>query len=73
MPPLSRRLLAEALGTGLLVATVVGLGSMAERLAGGNQASSTSLANPAVTPARGFTTSYAGIVLADVPAFVARI
>jgi glycerol uptake facilitator-like aquaporin len=36
--PLSRRLLAEALGTGILVATVVGSGIMAERLAGGNQA-----------------------------------
>ena len=30
--------MAEALGTGLLVATVVGSGIMAERLAGGNQA-----------------------------------
>lgn len=36
--PLSRRLLAEALGTGVLVATVVGSGIMAEKLAGGNQA-----------------------------------
>lgn len=36
--PLARRLLAEALGTGLLVATVVGSGIMAERLAGGNVA-----------------------------------
>jgi glycerol uptake facilitator-like aquaporin len=36
--PLSIRLLAEALGTALLVATVVGSGIMAERLAGGNQA-----------------------------------
>src|SRR4029077_7081419 len=36
--PLPRRLLAEALGTGILVATVVGSGVMAERLAGGNQA-----------------------------------
>src|SRR6516162_4134836 len=36
--PLSRRLLAEALGTAILVATVVGSGIMAERLAGGNQA-----------------------------------
>ncbi len=36
--PLSRRLLAEALGTGILVATVVGSGIMAERLSGGNQA-----------------------------------
>ncbi len=36
--PLARRLTAEALGTGLLVATVVGSGIMAERLAGGNDA-----------------------------------
>jgi glycerol uptake facilitator-like aquaporin len=35
---LSRRLAAEGLGTGLLVATVVGSGIMAERLAGGNVA-----------------------------------
>jgi glycerol uptake facilitator-like aquaporin len=34
--PLGRRLAAEALGTALLVATVVGSGIMAERLAGGN-------------------------------------
>ena len=39
-PPsrLTRRLVAEALGTAILVATVVGSGIMAERLAGGNQA-----------------------------------
>ena len=36
--PLARRLTAEGLGTALLVATVVGSGIMAERLAGGNQA-----------------------------------
>lgn len=36
--PLSRRLVAEGLGTALLVATVVGSGIMAEQLAGGNQA-----------------------------------
>jgi glycerol uptake facilitator-like aquaporin len=36
--PLPRRLAAEALGTALLVATVVGSGIMAERLAGGNAA-----------------------------------
>src|SRR5271166_2570661 len=36
--PLTRRLLAEGLGTAMLVATVVGSGIMAERLAGGNQA-----------------------------------
>jgi glycerol uptake facilitator-like aquaporin len=35
---LSRRLLAEGLGTAILVATVVGSGIMAQRLAGGNQA-----------------------------------
>jgi len=34
----SRRLLAEAVGTAILVATVVGSGIMAQRLAGGNQA-----------------------------------
>jgi glycerol uptake facilitator-like aquaporin len=37
-PPLGRRLLAEGLGTALLVATVVGSGIMGERLASGNQA-----------------------------------
>jgi glycerol uptake facilitator-like aquaporin len=37
-PPLKTRLIAEGLGTGLLVCTVVGSGIMAERLAGGNQA-----------------------------------
>ena len=31
-PPLVRRLLAEGLGTAILVATVVGSGIMAERL-----------------------------------------
>ena len=36
--PLSRRIAAEALGTALLVATIVGSGIMAEKLAGGNQA-----------------------------------
>jgi len=36
--PLSRRLLAEALGSAILVATVVGSGIMADKLAGGNQA-----------------------------------
>ena len=35
---LSRRLAAEALGTGLLVTAVIGSGIMAERLAGGNAA-----------------------------------
>ena len=35
---LSRRLVAEALGTALLLAVVVGSGIMAERLAGGNTA-----------------------------------
>src|SRR5262249_40582539 len=35
---LGRQLVAEALGTAILVATVVGSGIMAERLAGGNEA-----------------------------------
>ncbi len=35
---LNRRLAAEALGTGILVATVVGSGIMAAKLAGGNMA-----------------------------------
>jgi glycerol uptake facilitator-like aquaporin len=38
LSPLSRRLLAEGLGTALLVATVVGSGIMADRLADGNKA-----------------------------------
>lgn len=37
-PDLRRRLAAEALGTAILLATVVGSGIMAERLAGGNDA-----------------------------------
>jgi glycerol uptake facilitator-like aquaporin len=37
-PELKRRLLAEALGTALLLAAIVGSGIMAERLAGGNAA-----------------------------------
>ncbi|HTY68398.1 MAG TPA: aquaporin [Alphaproteobacteria bacterium] len=37
-PPLSRRAAAEAAGTGLLLAAVVGSGIMAERLAAGNAA-----------------------------------
>jgi glycerol uptake facilitator-like aquaporin len=36
--PLPRRLLAELLGTALLLATVIGSGIMAERLSGGNAA-----------------------------------
>ncbi len=38
MPTLSRRLFAEFIGTFLLLATVVGSGIMADRLAGGNTA-----------------------------------
>ena len=33
-----RRLIAEAIGTALLLAAVVGSGIMADRLSGGNQA-----------------------------------
>lgn len=46
--PLPRRLLAEFLGTLLLLATVIGSGIMAERLAGGNGAIAL-LANTAAT------------------------
>lgn len=38
MSPLPRKLLAEALGTALLLAVVIGSGVMAERLAGGQMA-----------------------------------
>lgn len=38
VPTLGRRAVAEAIGTALLLATVVGSGIMAERLAGGNVA-----------------------------------
>ena len=37
-PDLTRRLAAEAVGTALLLATVIGSGIMGERLAGGNVA-----------------------------------
>jgi glycerol uptake facilitator-like aquaporin len=37
-PPLSRRLVAEGIGTAFLLATVVGSGVMAFKLAGGNGA-----------------------------------
>lgn len=37
-PTLARRFVAEALGTAMLLATVVGSGIMAERLSGGNVA-----------------------------------
>ena len=38
MPALARKLIAEALGTALLLTVVIGSGVMAERLAGGNAA-----------------------------------
>jgi glycerol uptake facilitator-like aquaporin len=37
-PSLGRRLVAEGVGTAMLLATVIGSGIMAERLAGGNVA-----------------------------------
>ena len=49
-PTLARRAAAEALGTGLLVAAVVGSGIMGERLAGGNTGLAL-LANTAATGA----------------------
>jgi glycerol uptake facilitator-like aquaporin len=47
---LSRRLTAEAIGTGMLLAAVVGSGIMADRLSGGNQAIAL-LANTVATAA----------------------
>ena len=38
MPSLTRRAVAEALGTAFLLATVIGSGIMAQRLSGGNDA-----------------------------------
>ena len=121
---LSRRIVAEALGTAFLLAAVVGSGIMGEKLAGGNTAiallantlatgailttlififgpisgghfnpavtladafpvavglyitsaywftASTSFANPAVTIAREFTNTFAGIRPIDAPGFV---
>ena len=105
---LRRRVIAEFIGTALLLAAVVGSGIMGERLASGNVAlallanslatgaaltaliltfgpqsgahfnpivaaywftASTSFANPAVTLARAFTNTFAGIRLQDVPMF----
>jgi glycerol uptake facilitator-like aquaporin len=88
---LSRRIVAEAIGTGLLLAAVVGSGIMGERLAGGNVAiallantvaTGAALAaliltfgpisgahfNPAVTLADAWQ---GGIVWRDAPAYVA--
>ena len=58
---LSRRVAAECLGTAFLLAAVVGSGIMAEKLASGNMA---------VTLARAFTDTFAGIRPLDVPGFV---
>lgn len=57
--PLARRVAAEALGTGLLLATVVGSGIMGDKLAGGNDAI-----------ARTMSDTFAGIRPADTPGFV---
>lgn len=55
-PTLARRAVAEALGTAMLLATVVGSGIMAERLTAAYWfTASTSFANPAVTLARAAT------------------
>ena len=54
-----RKLTAEWIGTFSLLATVVGSGIMAERLADGN-----------VAIARGFSNTFAGIQPVDIAAFV---
>lgn len=58
-PSLMQRVLAEGLGTGLLLATVVGSGIMAEQLAGGNMAVAL-LANSLAT---------AGVIIALITTF----
>ncbi len=58
---LARRATAEALGTLMLLAAVVGSGIMGERLAGGN---------PAVTLALSMTDTFVGIRPVDVPLFI---
>jgi glycerol uptake facilitator-like aquaporin len=70
---LSRRIVAECLGTAFLLAAVIGSGIMGEKLAGGNIALAllaNTVANPAVTLARAFTDTFAGIRPADAPGFV---
>jgi glycerol uptake facilitator-like aquaporin len=69
---LSRRIVAECLGTAFLLAAVIGSGIMGEKLAGGNIALAllaNTVANPAVTLARAFTDTFAGIRPADAPGF----
>ena len=56
-PTFARRLVAEGLGTALLLATVVGSGIMAERLAGGNVAIAL-LANTLATGAAWWLSSW---------------
>jgi glycerol uptake facilitator-like aquaporin len=71
---LQRRLAAEAIGTAMLLAAVVGSGIMGDRLASGNVAialSPTSFANPAVTMARALTNPFTGIRPIDAPGFIA--
>ena len=90
---MQRKLTAEWIGTFSLLATVIGSGIMAERLAGGNVAIallgntiptgailvvlilvfapiSGAHLNPAVTIARGFSNTFAGIQPVDIAAFV---
>ena len=90
---LSRRIVAECLGTAFLLAAVFGSGIMGEKLADGNIAIillANTLAtgamlitliftfgpisgahfNPAVTLARAFTNTFAGIRPTDVPGFL---
>lgn len=76
-PTQARAVVAELVGPALLLAAVVGSRIMGDRLAGDNITSacwftaSTSFANPAVTIARAFTNTFAGIQAADVPGFLA--
>jgi glycerol uptake facilitator-like aquaporin len=64
---LSRRAAAEALGTAFLLATVIGSYITSAYWF----TASTSFANPAVTIARSFSNTFAGIAPGDAPAFIA--
>ena len=67
----TKRLAAEGLGTGLLVATVAGSGVMGEKLAGGNVALALrGNSSPTGAIARALTDSFCGIAPGGVAVFV---
>ena len=66
----ARQLVAEGVGTALLLATVVGSGIMAERLCGGNPGLAllcNTLPTGAIYPYDGYDTTYAATVVIAPP------